>query len=193
MLGKAASKRGDEAAGIHDPREALVDGTPAQGQCQARREDCAARLPAGAVQGRTAEVIRIRSPLLYRAELQGPAEESMRAGTRDRGGLDLRSGALPCRRAGPWRGRRGQARSARDRDRLVHGQRRGFRGEVVCIWPAGARWSALAGHRPGDRFVRLRGCRGARPQGAALNAAPQVARVLFGASARDDGRSPASA
>jgi hypothetical protein len=44
-----------------------------------------------------------------------------------------------------------------------------------------------------NRFVRLRGCRGARPQGAALNAAPQVARVLFGASAREDGRSPAPA
>ena len=43
------------------------------------------------------------------------------------------------------------------------------------------------------RFVRLRGCRGARPQGAALNAAPHVARVLFGASAREDGRSPAPA
>ena len=44
-----------------------------------------------------------------------------------------------------------------------------------------------------NRFVRLRGCRGARPQGGALNAAPQVARVLFGASAREDGRSPAPA
>jgi hypothetical protein len=77
MLGKAASKRGDEAAGIHDPREALVDGTPAQGQCQARREDCAARLPAGAVQGRTAEVVRmgrVRQPRMLARRSGAPRD-----------------------------------------------------------------------------------------------------------------------